>query len=101
MVTTTTNSTTIPMTMAQAREHVQEVEGYPVVLREAGTVAITCPYCGESHEHPPEPGHYAAGCDDNIRDTIQLTVGDRTFIPNYGYGIREYVVTPDGVYTIT
>lgn len=67
--------------------YLQDHYGIPVVLREQGTTAVTCPYCGGKHDHIVQPGHHQAPCDDR---GIVIVVGDRHFVPNYGYQIIEF-----------
>lgn len=58
------------------------------MLRKQGTTVIKCPYCGGLHDHD-EPGHHVALCEDGLRDQ-GMFVGDRFFVPNYGYTICKY-----------
>jgi hypothetical protein len=38
-----------------------------------------------------QPGHHVAGCHDDDRfNGIGVVVGNRHFVPNYGYTIYEY-----------
>lgn len=81
----------IPMDLDQMREYLQEYHGVPVVLREHGTTSIKCPYCLKIHDHAPQPGHHVALCDNNDRfNGVGIVVGERYFVPNYGYTIYEY-----------
>ena len=89
----------VPMDLKQMRRYLQGHDGVPVVLRERGTVHITCPYCGELHEHESS-GHQVAGCDDNVLYGIGIFVGERYFVPNWGYHVYEYKVGDDGVFML-
>ena len=64
----------------------------PVALRQQGNTVIKCPYCGKMHEHAGGSGHHEAQCSENV----EITIDDRSFVPNYGYTIVEYV-QKDGV----
>ena len=82
----------LPMSLRQMREYLQEHYGSPVVLREQGTTSVKRPYCFQHHDHGPQPGHQPAGCDDESRFSgIGIVVGERYFVPNYGYTIMEYL----------
>ena len=81
----------LPMTPKQMRDYLQEHHGIPVVLREQGETGVKCPYCTKLHHHKPGPGRYVADCEGKDRD-IGISIGDRYFIPNYGYLLLEYVV---------
>jgi hypothetical protein len=89
-----TNATDgVQMTLEQMRLYLQQYSGYPIALRQQGATKIACPYCGDEHEHGPEPGHYVAACDK--REAL-IVIGTRSFIPNYGYQIISYRVRDDG-----
>jgi hypothetical protein len=77
------------MTTRQMRAHLQDYHGIPVVLREQGVSEVVCPYCNKLHVHEPGPGHFVADCDEKDRNT-RISVGDRYFVPNYGYLLLEY-----------
>ena len=79
------------MTVDQMQRYLQDLYGFPVVLRQQGTTKINCPYCGKSHDHSPETGHHPGGCEEHERNNIILTIGSRSFVPNYGYTILSYV----------
>jgi hypothetical protein len=51
----------VPMNLEQMREYLQDLYGFPCVMRELGTTTIKCPYCGKIHDHGPQPGHHIAG----------------------------------------
>jgi hypothetical protein len=91
----------VPMDLKQMRRYLQGRDGVPVVLRERGTVHITCPYCGKLHDHGRHAGFQVAGCDDNVRYGIGIFVGERYFVPNFGYQIYEYREGDDGIYELT
>jgi len=81
----------VPMTVDQMQRYLQELYGFPVVLRQQGTTKINnCPCCGESHEHSPETEHHPGKCEEHERN-IMLTIGSRSFVPNYGCTILSYV----------
>ena len=81
----------VPMDLEQMRGYLQENHGILIVLRQQGTTRVKCPYCGKMHDHGPQPGHHVAGCDDNDRNNgVGIVVGERFFVPNYGYTIYEY-----------
>jgi hypothetical protein len=80
----------IPMNLEQMRVYLQELHGVPVVLREQGTTSVKCTYCGKLHEHGGPPGHYVALCDDMDRFNVGVVVGQRSYIPNYGYTLYDY-----------
>jgi hypothetical protein len=80
----------MPMNLDQMREYLQEHHGVPIALREKGKTVIKCPHCQRLHDHGAQPGHHRALCDDKERDALGLVVGDRCFIPNYGYIIYKY-----------
>lgn len=87
----------VPMSLEQMRVHLQECYGIPIALREQGTTSIRCPYCLKIHEHGPRPGHQVAACDEGDRyNGIGIVIGDRYFIPNFGYNVLEYM-EEDGV----
>lgn len=80
----------IPMSLKQMQEHLQSHHGVPVALRKEGTAAVRCPCCRSLHEHGPGSGHYVAGCNEDIRCSIYVSIGDRSFVPNFGYDIYEH-----------
>ena len=47
------------------------------------------PYCGGMHEHA-QPGHNVAGCNEQEHGALGIIVGQRSFVPNWGYDIFEY-----------
>lgn len=59
------------------------------MLRKQGTHAVRCPHCDQTHEHEAVPGPYIAPCDEKLRFTMIAVVG-RSFMPNYGYTVKEY-----------
>lgn len=80
----------VPMDLEQMRVYLQGLYGNPVVLREQGTTNISCPYCFKLHEHL-QPGHHVALCDESDRyNGCGIVIGNRYFVPNYGYEILEY-----------
>lgn len=86
----------IPMNLDQMKECSQETLGVPVALRRQGTTIVKCPCCLKMHDHGPQPGHHVAGCDDHLRNGVGIVVGERHFVPNYGYTICKHRET-DGV----
>lgn len=82
----------VPMSLKQMRAYLQEHHGIPIVIRQEGTGTVECPYCDDVHNHGPEVGHYPAPCQ---REGATIIIGDRTFIPNYGYTIFEYRTVGD------
>ncbi|CAB9511918.1 expressed unknown protein [Seminavis robusta] len=74
----------------------EDMRGIPVALRRQGGTEIKCPYCGKMHYHPPGSGHNEAQCDEDDRCSVGIVVGERSFVPNYGYTIVEYL-EKDGV----
>ena len=87
-------------TTSEMREFLQNEHGHPIALRLRGCVLVACPYCAKWHEHAPGPGHVDALCDESVRQTITIQVGDRQYIPNYGYTILEYEPDDEGVHQI-
>lgn len=79
----------IPMDLKQMREYLQEYYGIPIALREQGARSVSCPYCLKRHRQGPGAGHRSADCDDNDRG-MKIVIGERHFVPNYGYTIYEY-----------
>ena len=77
------------MNLEQMQAYLQEIYRLPVVLTQQGTTNMECPYCGERHDHGPQPGHHLAHCKDELRMN-GIVIGDRSFVPNYGYTILEY-----------
>ena len=78
------------MNLAQMRDYLQETYGIPIVLRKVGTSEVTCCYCKGVHKHD-HAGYNTAGCDDETRfNGSGITVGDRFFVPNWGYHIIEF-----------
>ena len=90
---------TFSKTMEGMRLCIQEDRGIPVVLRKQGETYVKCPYCLKKHNHAMNPGHHKAGCSDGDRFSVGITIGDRYFVPNYGYTIVEYE-EKDGVNTL-
>ncbi|CAB9531692.1 expressed unknown protein [Seminavis robusta] len=81
----------VPMSSGQVQVYLQEHYGVPIVLREQGETNIKCPYCLKLYEHGLQTGHHVAGCDDCDRfNGIGIVVGERYFVPNYGYTIFLY-----------
>lgn len=80
----------VPMSLEQLRVYLQSHFGKPVVLRLHGTTGVVCPYCSELHYHEV-PGRNVAGCDEAVRHTMGIVVNDRTYVPNWGYDVFEYV----------
>ena len=81
----------LPMTINQMQKYLQDHHGIPVVLRKQGKPGVRCPYCTKTHHHNEGPGHYVADCDEKDRN-IGISIGNRHFIPNYGYLLLEYIV---------
>lgn len=90
----------VPMTLGQMQGYLQGYYGYPVTLRKQGTTSVKCPFCQGMHEHEPNPGHYVAGCDEEIGDTLEIKIGARSFNCNFGYTIFEYKELTPSVYEI-
>ena len=86
---------TEPSTPEEMTENLVNYYGRPCVLREEGVDTIVCPYCNEQHSHPGAHGHHRAGCADSDSD-ITLAIGERVFIPAYGYDIYEYKKVDQG-----
>jgi hypothetical protein len=80
----------IPMSLEQMRIYLQGYHGIPIVLRQQGTTAVKCVYCGKLHEHMGPPGHYVAGCDEKDRLNGGVAIGQRYFTNNYGYTVYDY-----------
>jgi hypothetical protein len=80
----------LPMGLEQMRDFLQMSHGVPVVLRKEGATNVKCVYCGKIHNHDGPPGHYVAECEEPERFNIGIVIGDRTYIPNYGYTIFDY-----------
>ena len=49
-----------------------------------------CPCCDKNHTHDPGTGHHPAQCAEEDR-CKGIVIGDRSFIPAYGYTILEYM----------
>lgn len=79
----------VPMNPEQMREYLQGYYGIPIAIWKQGTTVVVCPFCSKKHEHGKEPGHHPAGCEDDDR-YIGIAIGDRQFVPSYGYTICEY-----------
>ena len=79
----------LPMTPEQMRDYLQQHHGIPVTLRQKGELSVKCPYCSKLHYHMPGPGHHIADCEERDRG-IGISIGDRYFVPNYGYLLLEY-----------
>ena len=79
----------VHMTIRQMQTYLQDYHGIPIALREQGTSKVICPYCTKLHIHEPGPGHFVADCDEKDRN-MGISVGDRYFVPNYGYLLLEY-----------
>ena len=86
----------VPMGLERMQVYLQEYYGIPIVLRRQGDTKVKCPYCGKIHEYPEGSGHHEAQCDEESRYSTGIVVGDRSFVPNYGYTIIEYI-EKDGV----
>lgn len=72
----------------EMRLYLQETLGIPIAVRRLGEYEIDgCPYCGGCHLYDLEPGHVEAQCDDR---GIEIFIGGRGFIPNYGFTIYHY-----------
>ena len=84
------------MSLEQLRDYLQGYYGRPIVLRKLGTTVVKCPYCGQYHYHE-QAGRQIAACDEAIRFTIGLVIGDRSFVPNWGYDILEYAEGANGI----
>ncbi|CAB9513875.1 hypothetical protein SEMRO_619_G176410.1 [Seminavis robusta] len=80
----------VPMSLKDMQAYLQSYFGIPIALRRQGDTMINCPYCGKTHDHEPEPGHHVAQCAEDDRGG-GIVVGERSFVPNYGYTIVEYV----------
>ena len=81
----------LSITLEDMRLHLQNDRGIPIVLREQGTTNVKCPYCLKLHSHALNPGHHEAVCSDEDRyNGIGIVIGERYFVPNYGYTIVEY-----------
>ena len=81
------DSPEVPMSSEQMQAYLQEQYGVPIALRLQGTTMVKCPYCDSLHDHETQPGHYVALCEDRGQ---RVFIGDRFFVPNYGYTIFEY-----------
>ena len=79
------------MGLEDMRGYLQAYYGIPIVLRRQGDTKIKCPYCGKKHEHAEGSGHHEAPCNEADRHNIAIIVADRSFVPNYGYTIVEYI----------
>ena len=75
-------------TLEQMRVYLQHCYGIPIALRPQGIEGVKCPYCDCLHDHEL-PGHHVAPCKDEHQEQ-GMFVGDRYFIPNYGYAVCEY-----------
>lgn len=82
-----------PMTPSQMQAFLIGFYGIPIALRKQGDKRIVCPYCKETHIHSlMDRGYVTALCENREN---QITVNDRTFLPNYGYTMYEYASTND------
>lgn len=79
----------VPMNLKQMREYLQSYYGIPIALRKEGDTTVVCPFCNKKHEHGTETGHHITGCEGDDR-YIGISIGDRQFVPSYGYTICEY-----------
>lgn len=83
-----------PMSLEQMSDYLKELYGVPVALREEGTSIIkSCPYCFEVHHCTEPAGYSAAACWDR---TLRIYIGDRSFVPNFGLYIFDYVNKGNG-----
>jgi hypothetical protein len=79
----------LPMSLDQVQDYLQGYHGIPIVLRKEGTTSIKCCYCLENHDHMGPPGRYIASCDDRNNGS-GIVIGERHFIPNYGYKLYDF-----------
>jgi len=100
----------IPMTAMQMREYLQEYHGIPIAIREQGSPLVSCTYCYNIHEHDPaEQGHVTAGCIDDNPYGFGIIIGEKHFMPSYGYTIYEFrdnnevneLITPNNLTPLT
>lgn len=83
----------VPMSIMQLRDYLQDSTGVPVVLKEEGTDVVRCPYCNELHFVDAESGLHVADCSEDIRSEIGIVIGERSFIPNYGFVVYSYRIS--------
>ncbi|CAB9516720.1 expressed unknown protein [Seminavis robusta] len=101
----TPGTASVPMKVGEMETYMQNYYGIPVALRLKGSTDVICPYCNEKHEHV-DPGHHVAECDERVRLNVELLISGRSFNPNYGYTVIEYVerdgvnVVLDGEYCV-
>ena len=88
----------IPMSAEQMKEYLQQHYGIPIAIKEQGTTAVTCPYCAATH-HSTGSGYTEAVCKDH--DWTGIVIGDRSFVPNYGFTVFTYTKKEDGVKELT
>lgn len=80
------------------QSEVQEEAGSPTALRLEGTTIVKCPYTGEHYDYKDtSAGHVEAMCEDR---EVVLSLGDRDFVPNYGFTILDCVVKDNIVYVL-
>ncbi len=97
------------MRLDQMQEYLQANRGVPVVLRKQGTTSVRCVYCRKLHDHSEPAGYHEAFCDEKDRLNGGIVIGDRYFIPGYGYfiydfkeaeGVNELVVPEEELLTV-
>lgn len=80
----------LPMTVQQMQEYLVERNGVPTVLRKVGVPSVTCPYSGKTVEIPPGTSYWKPDWMDTADDYQGIVIGERVFVPSYGFRIYEY-----------
>ena len=91
-----------PVSVSDARDYLQDHFGVPIALKKRGYSSIQCPYCGKEHFYQGT-GYQNIQCSKEDRRGRSIIVGERSFVPNYGYTVVEYeeeeesnrVIVPD------
>jgi len=84
----------VPMTLRQMRLYLQDTMGVPVAIRKVGGTTVECPFCFKLHR-AAATGQQVAACDEATMKGVTLVVGGRSFRPEFGYTVYEYIERPN------